>query len=474
MKLKYFHKQLFSHFSVLFIAFFSISILFSQLAEEFVYQEKVDDLIGYGEKLLQDVRDNNQRRDLLFFAYNSFLQTEDVRFYFFDTGSEFLYSTGPYEKPGRLLSDEEWEKLKQGETISIQRDLTKFDQGMTIVAIPEMYDEQFQYGILLAAPSSSSTNVINQLTVYLIFSSILACCLAFLLSWLLSKNHEKRIRMLQDATSKIALGDYTVQVPLKGEDEIGNLGKDFNYMTKVLRESQEEINRLESRRRRFMADVSHELRTPLTTMSGIVEGLQNDLIPESEKEKSLRLVNKETKRLIRLVNENLDYERIRSNQIPIHKVSIDLGDLFELVVDQLELIAEEKDITLHVDLVNEVSAFADYDRLVQILMNITKNAIQFTEQGSVTLQGVETKRETIIKIKDTGIGMSAEEVHSIWERFYKADLSRTNNPYGEFGLGLSIVKQLVLLHEGTIEVESTPLKGTQFTITLPKQKNSSM
>ena len=90
-----------------------------------------------------------------------------------------------------------------------------------------------------------------------------------------------------------------------------------------------------------------------------------------------------------------------------------------------------------------VKIFADYDRLVQILINITKNSIQFTENGTITLRGKAGYKETIIEIEDTGIGIDPKEVENIWHRFYKADLSRTTNPYGEFGLGLSIVKQLV-------------------------------
>ena len=114
-----------------------------------------------------------------------------------------------------------------------------------------------------------------------------------------------------------------------------------------------------------------------------------------------------------------------------------------------------------------VKVFADYDRLIQILVNITKNSIQFTQNGDITLRGYEGYKETIIEIEDTGIGISKEEIEHIWERFYKADVSRTNTAYGEYGLGLSIVKQLVELHKGTIDINSEKGQGTTFTIRLP-------
>ena len=118
--------------------------------------------------------------------------------------------------------------------------------------------------------------------------------------------------------------------------KLANLAGDFNEMVEKLNASMEEIENLENRRRQFMADVSHELRTPLTTIRGIIEGMKNDMIPESEKEKGLGLASSETTRLIRLVNENLDYEKIRSNQITLHKQDIQLVELFEIIKDQLE------------------------------------------------------------------------------------------------------------------------------------------
>ena len=108
---------------------------------------------------------------------------------------------------------------------------------------------------------------------------------------------------------------------------------------------------------------------------------------------------------------------------------------------------------------------ADYDRLVQILINITKNSIQFTSDGTIWLRGRKDHNGTVIEVEDTGIGIDPNEVEKIWRRFYKAEISRTSNPYGAFGLGLSIVKQLVLLHNGEIDVESEKGKGTKFTIT---------
>ena len=296
---------------------------------------------------------------------------------------------------------------------------------------------------------------------------MIALVVAIILSWLLSKIHVNRIKRLQEATSLVAAGDYTVKLPSSNFDEIGELGEDFNEMVEKLYQSNEEIESLENRRRQFIADVSHELRTPLTTINGVIQGIKNDMIAEEEKEKGIRLVSKETNRLIRLVNENLDYEKIRSNQVKLMKTEIELVEVLEIIKDQLEILADEKNNIILVEVEDHVMVHADYDRLVQILINITKNSIQFTENGRITLRGKAGIRETIIEIEDTGIGMDPKEIENIWRRFYKADLSRTTNPYGEFGLGLSIVKKLVQLHNGDIIVSSEQGLGTKFVITFP-------
>ena len=325
----------------------------------------------------------------------------------------------------------------------------------------------FLGGILLASPISGSREMISQINQYLWYAVMIALVVALLLSWLLSKIHVNRIKRLQEATSLVAAGDYTVRLPSSSFDEIGELGEDFNEMVEKLYQSNEEIESLENRRRQFMADVSHELRTPLTTIHGVIQGIKNDMIVEEEKEKGMQLVSKETSRLIRLVNENLDYEKIRSNQVKLMKEKLNLLKFLKSFKDQLDILADEKNNKILVEVEEHVMVLADYDRIVQILINITKNSIQFTENGRITLRGKAGNRETIIEIEDTGIGMDPLEIENIWRRFYKADLSRSTNPYGEFGLGLSIVKKLVQLHNGDIIVSSEQGLGTKFVITFP-------
>jgi len=465
MRVKYLYQQLASHVSVIIIAFLILSLLFAHFMKNFVYESKIDELTSYGENILKDLERNRGNSQQILSEYGRVLAGRDIQYSLFDQSSTIIYSIG--RTPIVELKDEEWNKIKQGYTVVVKQDFKRLEEGVTFVLLPYIHNNQFVGGILLASPIKGSRQVISQINEYLLYTVMIAAVVAFMLSWILSAFHVKRIKRLREATSLVAGGDYSVRIPSSDFDEIGELSRDFNKMVEKLNISMEEIESLENRRRQFMADVSHELRTPLTTISGVIEGIRNDMIPESEKEKGMLLASNETKRLIRLVNENLDYEKIRSNQIKLYKQDIQLKEMLEIIKDQLDVLAEETHNEIIVEVDEDAVIYADYDRLTQILINITKNSIQFTDNGFIILRGRIKANDTIIEIEDNGIGIDPEEIEKIWGRFYKAMLSRTTNPYGEFGLGLSIVKQLVNMHNGQIEVSSEKGKGTKFILKFP-------
>ncbi|WP_210365837.1 HAMP domain-containing sensor histidine kinase [Bacillus sp. REN3] len=466
MRVKYIYQQFLSHISILVVAFIILSLLFTHYVETLVYKNKTEELISYGENIRADLKHGMEQPEQIINEYARVLFGRDIQFSVFDQAGQLLNPIR-WKGPAIEFTEKEWTKLASGEPIVMKYDLERYDQAVTLVALPIIDRGRYVGGILLTSPIGGAREMVGEINQYLFYTMVVALGVSFLLSWLLSRIHVNRIKRIQEATSRVSAGDYTAKVPSSDFDEIGELAKDFNNMVARLDESKSEIENLENRRRKFMADVSHEMRTPLTTISGIIEGLKNDMIPESEKEKGIQLVSQETKRLIRLVNENLDYDKIRSNQVQLQKENIELIEVFEIIKDQLDMQAEERGNKIIIAAEQGAMVHADYDRILQILINITKNSIQFTENGTIWLRGGMDDGKTVIEIEDTGIGIEAEEVEKIWRRFYKADLSRTSNPFGEFGLGLSIVKQLVQLHEGKIEVHSEQGAGTRFVIELP-------
>ncbi len=449
---------------VLLVAFLIMSIVFAHYVERLVYQDTVDELVSYGENILTDITRGTRSATNIVNEYSNVLKGRKISFSIFDEEGNLLYPSGNLK-----LVDEVLDQIAEGNPHVVRNKIKHSNQEVTLLALPYIMNDTLIGVILLTSPISGSREMISQINQYLFFTALLAFALAILPSWLLSKVHVNRIKRLQEATSMVSAGDYSVNLPPSNFDEIGELAQDFNHMVKKLNTAAEEIESLDNRRRNFMSDVSHELRTPLTTISGVIEGLKNGMIAEEEKEKGINLVSQETKRLIRLVNENLDYDKIRSNQIKLNKEDVQLQEVFEIIQEQLHLQAAEKDNHIEIEVEEDVRILADYDRLIQILINITKNSIQFTENGHIWLRGKMEQNQTIIEIEDTGIGIDTMEIEKIWHRFYKAEISRTNNPYGEFGLGLSIVKQLIHLHQGSIEVFSEKGKGTKFVIHIPYQ-----
>ena len=470
MRIKYFYQQFISHISVIVVAFLVLSLLFTQYMERIVYQNKADELITYGKNILHELDQTVFGRNNILKEYYNVLNDRDILFAVFNNENDIIYS-GNWFITQPIFTEREWSLLESGKIVEVRQDLKRFEQHVSLVAIPYFENGVFLGGVLLISPISGTREMISNMNNYLLIAVLIALAASLLLSWLLSYIHVKRIKRIRKATSIVASGDYSVHLPSSNFDEIGELAHDFNKMVKKLNDSMEEIKSLENRRRQFMSDVSHELRTPLTTIRGVIEGLKNDMIPEEKKEKGIQLVSQETNRLIRLVNENLDYDKIRSNQIKLLKVEIQLSEVLEIIKEQLQFQADEKNNQIMVDVEDDLNVYADYDRLIQILINITKNSIQFTNDGTIFLRGRSAENETIIEIEDTGVGIDPQEVEKIWDRFYKADISRKTNPYGEFGLGLSIVKQLVLLHNGQIDVTSEKGKGTKFVIRFPLLKS---
>lgn len=341
---------------------------------------------------------------------------------------------------------------------------------MTDILRPYFYQGKLVAVVSIGTFVSTVEQSRHQILNNLLATFVIAMLVALVVSYLLARSTTQRISKMRRATHQIARGNYKVHIDTQSNDELDDLGRDFNQMADALQASQEEIRQQEERRRRFMADAAHEMRTPLTTINGLLEGLAYDAIPEEDKKHSIQLMQNDTRRLIRLVNDTLDYEKIRTNQISMDRKVFDATAVINNLQAQLRKKAKVQNDELAVDLPKVLRVYADYDRFVQIMFNIIQNAIQFTKNGKIEISGRRLPKGAEFAIKDNGIGMTKEQTEQIWERFYKADRSRMNTQYGESGLGLAIVHHLVELHGGTIKVASELGKGTTFTLFFPDRE----
>lgn len=231
-----------------------------------------------------------------------------------------------------------------------------------------------------------------------------------------------------------------------------------------------QIRKLEKVRSDFVSNVSHELKTPLTSIKGFVDTLKNGAIDDHDNAlRFLDIIDIESERLYRLINDILLLSEIESMDQDLSKVTVDLCTVAEEVITMLEMKASEKGLYLKLEMCNEAFVSANRDRIKQMVINLVDNAIKYTESGGVLLS--ITKDAPFIKmmVSDTGIGFDDTHKERLFERFYRVDKGRSR-VQGGTGLGLSIVKHIVLLYKGKILVNSTPGKGTEFEIYLPENE----
>ena len=253
--------------------------------------------------------------------------------------------------------------------------------------------------------------------------------------------------------------DLSRRIPLQGfeEGEIGSLIQTFNRTL-------ERLEVLFTSQQRFLADVSHELRTPLTVIKGNVDLMRRMKQFDAE---SLSSIDQESGRLTRLVGGLLMLAQAESGNLPLNFQPVELDMLVTEVFQEMHIISGGK-VHVHLTEIDQLLVNGDRDRLKQVLINLIANAIQYTPQdGDVYISLSKVGDQARIICRDTGPGIPAEDLPHIFERFYRAEKSRTRGKTTGFGLGLSITKWIVEHHNGHIEVESKEGQGTTFAIWLP-------
>jgi signal transduction histidine kinase len=225
------------------------------------------------------------------------------------------------------------------------------------------------------------------------------------------------------------------------------------------------LENVENRRRELISDLTHELRTPLTVVRGYLEELADHRIEPSEE--LFQKMVQETRRLERLTSDLQELSKAEAGYLSINRQPLQLYPLLESLVEKFRDQLLEDGPILQLESSRDLPlVFADLDRTEQILVNLLGNAIRYTEKGSITLKAWREKKWLWLAIIDTGIGIDQEDISLIFERFWRADKSRSRYSGGT-GIGLAIARRLVELQGGKIEVESELGKGSQFRFCLP-------
>lgn len=292
---------------------------------------------------------------------------------------------------------------------------------------------------------------------FLILSFLIMGGIAFLASLFVSRRLTRPLKELVGQTRAISRGELHSRTEMKNSDELGQLSHAFNEMA-------DDLELQESLRRKLIANVAHELRTPLGAMRGELEGMIDGVLPSDEDQ--LRSLYEETGRLRAMLDGIDDLTQAQASSLTLVKQEVDLAELLRNIKGRFHARASEKGIQVVVEADEGDVAWADPDRLSQIIINLLENAIRATEDsGTVTLRSGRGERGAFVGVSDTGAGIDEKDLPFVFERFYAG-------PGGGLGLGLAIVRELVEAHGGQIELHSEKGEGTTVTVILPPGSES--
>ncbi len=305
--------------------------------------------------------------------------------------------------------------------------------------------------------------------VYLLLSKIRSTVYIFMIIFfvivtivvsIMSKLFLSPFKKITNVLEKMADGHLDERIPMKGNDEFSDIAHAFNHMA-------EKLEQVEVTRDEFVSNVSHELKTPLSSIKVLCESiLIQEGVPTEMYVEFLQDINSEIDRMTEIVTDLLTLVKLDQREMALNKKFVKMDQLILDITKRLKNLSDAKGIVLNVDIEDTVDMFADEMKLSLAISNVIENAIKYTDEGSVSVNLSKDHQNIFIRVEDTGIGIKNEEQDKIFTRFYRVDKTRDRETGGT-GLGLSITHSAVLLHNGSIRVESKENEGSKFTIRLP-------
>jgi signal transduction histidine kinase len=336
-----------------------------------------------------------------------------------------------------------------------------FNETVLTVGYPIQINDQLIGGIFMCKPMNIMQSAINEVNGLMFVFLIPIILIGAIMVYISSQKITRPLVAMNKAAKIIAGGNFDKRIHVENKDEVGELAESFNFMA-------ESLDKYEKTRQEFIANISHDIRSPLTSIRGFIEAIYDGTIPPEEHNHYLKIVIEETQRLSKLANDLVDLSRMQAGAMTLDRCDFDINNLIRESLDMME--PRFMDKNLYADAVfDEESTMvnADPEKIKRVLQNLIDNAIKFTdEEGSITVETKVNKAKAEVYVKDTGKGISDEEMKHVFERFFKADASRGLDKSG-VGLGLSIVKEFIKAHDETVEVHQRPEGGTEFVFTLP-------
>ena len=316
-------------------------------------------------------------------------------------------------------------------------------------------DTNYCYVIIMPIDPIDATSTV--ITSQLIYITVISLIISTIISLFMSRRISKPIMEMNEGAKKLGKGDYNVVFEKCGYDELDQLADTLNSATTSL-ERTDEI------RRELLANVSHDLKTPLTMIkaySEMIRDLSGD--NKQKREAHLKVIIDETDRLTRLVNDMMDLSKIESGIITLNKEKFNFSQVATSLIETIKMSNMDTQHEIKYSIPNDLYVNADRTKIEQVLYNLIINAIKHSGEGNrkIDVKVTATQKRVKVEVKDDGVGISKEDLKHIWDRYYKASESFTRNVQGS-GLGLSIVKNILLKHSSDFGADSEVGKGTTF------------
>lgn len=358
------------------------------------------------------------------------------------------------------ISEKDMETLRSGDSIEYRNKVR--DGEKKYIYLKPIFNENYFGGIIVMVEQSTGMDSqLNYVYKMIWISVIIIIIITFItIRFLTKKIIEKPLKEITIAANKLSKGEVEIRVKVVSKDEIGELAQSFNIMA-------ESLEKVDRNRKEFISNVSHELRSPITSIKGFVAGILDGIIPKDKEDYYLNIVHGEINRLSRLVGELLDISALENGKFNFEKIRVDINQLIKLCLGNLEGTIIEKDRRVEVLLEKEHQfVYADRDRTIQVITNILDNALKYGKKGGYIKVYIKNKGDKVhIAIYNEGPVLKQEELIKIWDRFYKADKSRTHKE--STGLGLPIVRLILTQHGEDIWVNNEK-DGVTFTFTLQR------
>ena len=456
---------------IIFVSVVMIAVMQSVLISQFVYKERLAALSDNAKKIAAFIENGTSPENLTNFLYG-FSHSTKTNILIVDANGDILLVSTPDKLYNNNVKRIEKKYMKdvlgnnQKIVSGTMGDVFRSEMFTLQMPVSISPSKEVVGAIFISTPTPEMARMQIHLYRILALSLLLVILVSVGLSVALSRRISKPIKKIGETARQFSRGDFSNRVQLDGRAgniiEISELTENFNDMAYSL-EKADDI------RNNFLSDVAHELRTPMTTISGFVDGILDGTIPEEKQNDYLTIVRDEVGRLSGLVNSFLSLTRVETGAQVLEITSFDICEIFRRTLVGFETKIEERRINIQLDIPEESCIVkADMNLVRQVLTNLIENAIKFTDQGGLLKLSVRQRRsEAEISVYNTGCGVSDEDKKLIFERFYKADKSRSLNREGT-GIGLYIVKDILKRHGKSITVESREGEFAEFLFTLDK------